>query len=428
MDHLGMWRLKRRIEHLESVRPVGHTSIVTVLVRPDDHMCRIRSFITEEHSKANNIKSAQNRGSVQDGLRSIGEYLKMYKIPPVNGIACYFGSAVNDPYSDKEKRLKMYFEPPRPIGRFVYHCDVRVQTEPLRELLRDQESYGFIVMDGKGAMFAVVRGNEKHIKCRFTVDLPRKHSRGGQSAMRFARLREEMRKNYITQVCAKASTVFIADEKPNVCGLVLAGQAQFKDELEKSPHLDNRLKAIVQLTVTVAYGDYHGLDEAIRLSTEILDNLRLTAEIKLLSEFMKLLQKGRDDLVAYGVKSSVQALEEGAVAKLIVYEDLETVRFLLKDINSGRETTIYLPPNQQPSLSDHDVIENQPLIEWLADNVIEFGSKLELVTDKSQEGAMLKLGFDGIAAILRYSRAPEQDNNFDDLTNLSSLNIDLDEY
>ena len=414
MDHLELWRLKRRVEYLENIRPVGHTSLVTILVRPDDQMFRIRNMITDELSKANNIKSAQNRGSVQEGLRSIGEFLKIYKTPPKKGIACFFGSSIMEPFNNREKKLKMYFEPPRPIGRFVYHCDTNIKTDALRDLLKEQDAIGFVVMDGKGSLFAVVRGNEKSVKCRFTVDLPRKHSRGGQSAMRFARQREELRKNYILQVCEKATAVYITDDRPNVTGLVLAGQAQFKDELEKSPHLDPRLKAIIKLTVTVAYGEHQGLDEAIKSSSEILGNLRLNAEIKLLDEFMILLSKGRDDMVAYGVHNTISALEEGAVMKLLVFENLETMRYVMKNLNSEEQTTVYSSIGYFPK-PDTDIIECQPLIEWLADHALEFGSKLELVSDRSQEGSMLRQGFDGIAAILRYSRVSDQDQNSFDL-------------
>ncbi len=35
---------------------------------------------------------------------------------------------------------------------------------------------------------------------KFLVDLPKKHGRGGQSALRFARLRMEKRHNYVRKV------------------------------------------------------------------------------------------------------------------------------------------------------------------------------------------------------------------------------------
>jgi peptide chain release factor subunit 1 len=43
----------------------------------------------------------------------------------------------------------------------------------------------------------------------FTVDLPKKHGRGGQSSVRFARLRVEKRHNYLRKVAETATQMFI---------------------------------------------------------------------------------------------------------------------------------------------------------------------------------------------------------------------------
>ena len=42
-----------------------------------------------------------------------------------------------------------------------------------------------------------------------TVDLPKKHGRGGQSALRFARLRLEKRHNYLRKVAELSTQCFI---------------------------------------------------------------------------------------------------------------------------------------------------------------------------------------------------------------------------
>ena len=60
--------------------------------------------------------------------------------------------------------------------------------------------YGFIVMDGNGSLFGTLSGNTREVLHKFTVDLPKKHGRGGQSALRFARLRMEKRHNYVRKV------------------------------------------------------------------------------------------------------------------------------------------------------------------------------------------------------------------------------------
>ena len=62
--------------------------------------------------------------------------------------------------------------------------------------------------------------------------------RGGQSALRFARLRMEKRHNYVRKVAEVATTLFIINDKPNVAGIILAGSADFKTELSQSDMFD----------------------------------------------------------------------------------------------------------------------------------------------------------------------------------------------
>lgn len=62
--------------------------------------------------------------------------------------------------------------------------------------------------------------------------------RGGQSALRFARLRMEKRHNYIRKVAETTTQLFISNDRPNVSGLILAGSADFKTELSQSDMFD----------------------------------------------------------------------------------------------------------------------------------------------------------------------------------------------
>ena len=67
--------------------------------------------------------------------------------------------------------------------------------------------YGFIVMDGNGSLFGTLCGNNREILHKVSVDLPKKHGRGGQSALRFARLRMEKRHNYVRKIAELAVQV-----------------------------------------------------------------------------------------------------------------------------------------------------------------------------------------------------------------------------
>lgn len=116
---------------------------------------------------------------------------------------------------------------------------------------------------------------------QFSVDLPKKHGRGGQSALRFARLREEKRHNYVRKVAELAVQHFIPNgEKVNVQGIVLAGSADFKTDLHGSDMFDQRLVAKVIKVVDVSYGGLNGFNQAIELAAESLSNVKFVQEKK----------------------------------------------------------------------------------------------------------------------------------------------------
>lgn len=155
---------------------------------------------------------------------------------PPNGLVIYCGTIVTD--EGKEKKVNIDFEPFKPINTSLYLCDNKFHTEALTALLADDNKFGFIVMDGNGALFGTLQGNTREVLHKFTVDLPKKHGRGGQSALRFARLRMEKRHNYVRKVAEVATTLFITNDKPNIAGLILAGSADFKTELSQSDMFD----------------------------------------------------------------------------------------------------------------------------------------------------------------------------------------------
>jgi peptide chain release factor subunit 1 len=145
--------------------------------------------------------------------------------------------------------------------RSLYLCDNKFHTEALSELLESDSRFGFIVMDGNGTLFGTLAGNTREVIHKFTVDLPKKHGRGGQSALRFSRLRDEKRHNYVRKVAELAVQHFITNDKVNVTGLVLAGSADFKTELSQSDMFDPRLSSKVIKVVDVSYGGENGFNQ-----------------------------------------------------------------------------------------------------------------------------------------------------------------------
>ena len=121
-------------------------------------------------------------------------------------------------------------------------------------MLEDDDKFGFIIIDGNGILFATLQGSNKTVLQRMSVELPKKHGRGGQSAMRFARLRLEKRAAYVLKCCEMAVQNFITDNVVNVKGIVIRGSAQLKFEMQNDERFDKRLLACILTTVDVSYG------------------------------------------------------------------------------------------------------------------------------------------------------------------------------
>jgi peptide chain release factor subunit 1 len=241
------------IKGLDSARGNG-TSMISLILPPKDQVARVQKMLADEYGTASNIKSRVNRQSVLGAITSAQQRLKLYTRVPPNGLVLFTGTILTE--DGKERKLNIDFEPFKPINTSLYLCDNKFHTEALAELLDSDSTYGFIVMDGNGALFGTLSGNTREVLHKFTVDLPKKHGRGGQSALRFARLRLEKRHNYVRKVAETAVQVFIpGGDRPNVAGLVLAGSAEFKNELSESDMFDQRLKAIVLAVVDVSYGE-----------------------------------------------------------------------------------------------------------------------------------------------------------------------------
>lgn len=400
------WKVKKLIQTLELARGNG-TSMISLIVPPKDQVSRVAKMLGDEFGTASNIKSRVNRLSVLGAITSVQQRLKLFNRIPTNGLVIYCGTVLTA--EGKEKKIAIDFEPFKPINTSLYMCDNKFHTEALNELLESDEKFGFIIMDGNGCLFGSLAGNTRTIIHKFSVDLPKKHGRGGQSALRFARLRLEKRHNYLRKVAEMATQCYITSDRPNVSGIILAGSAEFKTALNASALFDPRLQTIVQKIVDVSYGGENGFNQAIELASDCLANVKFIREKKLLTLYFAEIAK-ESGKYCFGVKDTLQALELGSVEELIVWESLDINRLVLKHKDTGVEKTVYLTEREEKDPKhfkaedggDLETVDRQTLLEWLANNFKNFGAKLQFVTDKSQEGSQFCKGFGGIGGILRY--------------------------
>jgi len=384
-EEIEVFKQKKLLKFLRDVRGNG-TSMISIIIPPKEQLCRTTQMLTDEYGTATNIKSRVNRLSVLSAISSAQAKLKTISKTPKNGLALYVGEILTE--DNKEKKVAYAIEPVKPINTSLYMCDSRFHVDSVLALFEDDTKYGFVVIDGHGAIFATLQGNVPTILQQMSVDLPKKHGRGGQSSVRFARLRVEKRLAYVKKVCEICTNLFVTNSMSNVEGLILAGHSDLKNEL--SPMLDQRLTVIK--AVDTNYSGRNGLNQAIELSEDVLKDVRFSKEKKLLQEFFDELNRDTQKL-CYGLNATISCLEAGAVETLIVWENLEL----------EYEDTLF--------------------IDWIAENYKNFGCRLVFVSDRSGEGTQFVDGFGGIGGILRYKIGMD---TFDGADEFSSFSADDD--
>ncbi|KAL6211788.1 hypothetical protein ACLB2K_017011 [Fragaria x ananassa] len=275
---------------------------------------------------------------------SAQERLNHYNKVPPNGLALFTGTIVTD--DGKERKMTRAIEPFKPINASLYLCDNNFHIEALSELLESDDKFGFIVIDGNGTLFGTLSGNTREVLHKFSVDRPKKHGRGGQSALRFALLRMEKRHNYVRKTDELATQFYInaATRQPNVSLLCEWRSVTTMQSDMFDPHLQAKILNVVD----VSYGGENGFNQAIELSADVLSNVKFIHEKKLIGKYFEEISQDSGKYV-FGVDDTLKALEMGVVEILRVWESLDINRYELKNGSTGE--TIVRAGEQSEQLS-----------------------------------------------------------------------------
>ena len=141
--------------------------------------------------------------------------------------------------------------PPRPITHFVYKCDKRYHIDSLLPLYEHHDQYGIVLVSGSGCYIYVVEQRRARLIDKITVSLQSRQKKGGQSALRIARLAEEKRHLYLMQIVEKLNQCYVDDNQPIIKGWIIAGPSEMKNTLAHCDLLDYRLKPLLLSTLTV---------------------------------------------------------------------------------------------------------------------------------------------------------------------------------
>jgi peptide chain release factor subunit 1 len=406
------YEFKKMLERLEEKEGSG-TELISLYIPPDKQIYDVTAQLRDEYGQCSNIKSKQTRTNVQSALSSILSRLRYYKRPPENGLAIFCG-AINVG-GDRTSLECEIIEPPEPLNTYMYRCSSTFELEPLQEMLGEKDVYGLIVIDRREAYIGFLRGNRIEPVSGVTSMVPGKQRKGGQSSVRFQRLRLIAINEFYKKVGDRANEIFLAEKDffERFKGVLIGGPTPTKEEFEAGEYLHHELQKRIIGLFDVAYTNESGLSELVENAADTLKDLDIIKEKKVMNRFLQELVKD-DGAASYGEESVRKNLELGAVDTLLLSENLRRSRLKLACQNDDytEERTVVIEPGKH--IRDLDfgtcpedgaplyVEEEIDIIEELAALADQGGSEVRIISDDFEEGSMLYNAFGGIAAILRY--------------------------
>lgn len=397
MTSKTIYEFKRKLEELERYRGRG-TELITLYIPPDKNLADVVNQLRSELSQAENIKSKQTRVNVKGGLEAILQRLKMFKKPPEKGMVVVSGVVDED---GRQKRITEIIVPPEPVPLYKYHCDSKFYLEPLKDMLKEKKIYGLIVLDRREATIGILKGKRIEVLDYKTSNVPGKHRQGGQSSVRFERLREIAIHEFYKRVGDAANEAFLP-YKDQLEGILIGGPSPTKEEFYKGEYMHHELQRKVIGLFDVGYTDESGLYELVDKAEDRLRELDIIREKRLMNRFLK--EVVNDGLAVYGEKEVRRYLTMGAVDTLILSEDLriERVKYRCPKCEREYEESVKGEGERCECGVEIEEIYRKDVVLELSELAERSGAKVEILSTESEEGAMLLNAFGGIAAILRF--------------------------
>lgn len=408
-DSVRLYKVRKLISELSNKEGRG-TELVSLYIPPKKPIHEAIANLREEWGTAGNIKSDTTRNHVQDALTRAMQRLKLYKTPPDTGLVVFSGALpTNGPGSEVINVWEIV--PPKPVTQYLYQCDDHFHVEWLKDMLRDEKVFGLLAIDSSEVGLGILSGGSLEIVDIMTSGISGKTRKGGQSARRYERGREMELTYFFNRVGEHATRTFIDSNK--ITGLIVGGPGPTKEDFLKGEYLHYELQKKVVAVLDLGYSGREGVRELVEKAGDILKDVRLVEEKRLVQKFLGEVNK-QGGLAVYGLPRVIEALQKASADVVLVSDDIDMIRLsgackkcgtvktqtvsASKKIQERQEMSV--APCTNCGATDYDFAETD-IVDVLEEMAFQGGSKVEVISSGTEEGSMFKT-FGGVAALLRY--------------------------
>jgi peptide chain release factor subunit 1 len=401
VDSEKMYLLKKQLKQLEQFRGSG-TELISVYIAAGSQIHEMGNKLREEMSQASNIKSKSTKLNVLGALERIMNHFKLFRKTPENGIAVFAGNISDNPAKTDIELFSI--EPPEKLNIGAYRCDSKFFLEPLQAMLGSTDAYGVVVLDGREATVALVKGTNITIVKKLNSTAHAKIRKGGQSARRYERLIEEQIEVYYKRVGDAMDDAYLKDEKCIVKGVIVGGPGPTKENFMKMKPFNYQIQVLG--VVDTGYTEEYGIREVLAKSENIISQQETVKEKILIDRFIK--EVVSDGLATYGERQVREAILNKQAEKVLLSEGLAHISASYVCGSCGSTDRRISRDNSDEDVqckkcgANMKLDKKEPLIDDLSDLCHQLEIPLEIVSTNSVEGNQFLTGFGGIGAFLRY--------------------------
>jgi hypothetical protein len=223
-------------------------------------------FLTTELATASNIKDRANRQSVIRVLKKISEKTKLTKYP--KGIFIFAGI---DQYG---KEIYEQIEPHISLDIFYYNCGNKFKIDNVEKYI---SSYNGTIIFANGDECIIYQIKDKFVKYKhLNANLIKRHKKGGQSSLRFSRLAEESRQQYITHIIDYLNSLQTAGSPNNnwifgsgeILDMIFESKSKIYVEIIRGGFLDFNSKTIDDFSRWIRYLDNSNPNDKTNIKME----------------------------------------------------------------------------------------------------------------------------------------------------------------
>jgi peptide chain release factor subunit 1 len=399
--------------HILSTKEGLEEDLITLYISPNNKIQETIHKLRQEHKKVSEIKSKNTRKNYLNALERVVQELCKFEALPTHGLVIFSG-AVRQNKTSIEKLEFYMIEPPRSVNTYNYRRNHKFHLDPLTEMLRENEIYGFILIDTSNATIATLHGKNLVIDREYHSGISGKHKAGGESARRFERIRKHEINEYFKRIASHIDTYFKNIVTLN--GIFVGGEGHTKYEFLEGNYIDYRLQKKILKIIDTSCTGKSCVDEALHRASETLNNIKYQKEKNIIEKFIHEINHNTGFAI-YGENLIRKYLSEKIVDTLMLSSRLSKLSILAKCSQCDYQEQVIIKPSKleeyEKRLNEEKCVNcfNGKLkIKRVMDLVEEFielgeqnGVKIKLISPKVDDNYAFLESFKGIAALLRYN-------------------------